>query len=329
MMHRAAASLLVALASVPAGSPVARAESRIDLDLGRRTGEIRWSIAADAGGGSPDVLSELTYDELEIPELRASWEITLARRFVFGARAALGSILDGDNQDSDYAGDGRTLEWSRSNNRVDGDETVNAAISVGYAFRPGAEHRARVVPQVGYSYGAQNLRVTDGFQTLSDGEIAATLELAPPPVGPFAGLDSSFEQSWLGPWVGVGAELPLGQRWGLAARGEAHWADYDAEANWNLRDDLEHPRSFEHDADGTGVVVGVSCHRRLYRAYRVRLQLDYEDRETDRGFTRFFLADGTRPVTRLNGVRWESLGIYLGFGLLRDTPQYSPAPPEP
>lgn len=36
-----------------------------------------------------------------------------------------------------------------------------------------------------------------------------------------------------------------------------HSVIYYAEANWNLGTDFEHPKSFEHDTNGTGVVISI------------------------------------------------------------------------
>lgn len=326
-MSRTAFPFLFSLAAVLAAAGEARAESRVLLDLGWGRDSLDWSIAGDAAGENPDVLSELRYEDLEIVDLRAYWELTLARRFVLGARGSFGVIFDGHNRDSDFAGDGRTSEWSRSDNSADGDEVFDVAVSLGYAFRPGRERQTRLVPQIGYSYSAQNLRMTDGTQTLADDDLAALFDSRPPPIGPFPGLDSTYEGRWLGPWLGLLAERDFGERWGLSGSGEYHWADYDGSADWNLRDDFEHPKSFEHSAIATGVVASLAWHRRALRSSRVRLQVDYEDWSTGPGVDRTFLDDGSRPVTRLNAVHWNSIALSVGFDWLRHLGRYGPAPP--
>lgn len=313
---RIARSLLVAVAALPGGI-LTRAESRLSFDFGYRTGQLDWNIAGNLEGENPDVLSELSYERLGIVELRVDWETTLGRRYVFGARGGFGVIVTGENRDSDFAGDGRTFEWSRSNNSADGDDVFDVAVAFGCAFQPGGSGRTRIVPRLGYSYNAQNMRMTDGHQTLVDNDIAALFDFNLPPIGPFEGLDSTYEARWFGPWIGVAAERRFGDRWGLSASGELHWADYDAEANWNLRDEFAHPKSFDHSANGTGLVASASLHRQLFGSARVRLRLDYEDWSTDPGVDRVFFADGTQPTTRLNEVNWQSFAIYVGFDLLR------------
>ncbi|NIQ93167.1 MAG: TonB-dependent receptor, partial [Desulfuromonadales bacterium] len=71
-------------------------------------------------GSTPNILSELTWDDLRSFQLAAETEMVRSLRprvsTVLMGRTSYGWIVSGENQDSDYAGDNRTLEWSRSNN---------------------------------------------------------------------------------------------------------------------------------------------------------------------------------------------------------------------
>ena len=315
--------LVVALTT---GAP-APAESALRLDAGYRVGDFDWSIAGDPSEG-PDVLSELSYNDLQIFQLRVEGDVTLTGRWVARLGVSFGEILNGESRDSDYGGDGRTLEWSRSIAETDGDELIDVVVGLGYEFWPGEKQVVRVVPLVGVSYSEQNLRSTNGQQTLSDGEIAALFEIGVPPLGSFEGLDSTYQTDWLGPWIGVEAELPRGNRWGLSGRAAYHWADYEAEADWNLREDFEHPRSFKHEADGTGIVANAAGYFKPSGTYRLYLRVDYEDWSTDAGIHQTYFSDGRRPVTRFNGANWESWTISFGVDLLRSERKFSPAPPD-
>ena len=133
-----------------------------------------------------------------------------------------------------------------------------------------------------------------------------------PSLGPFGGLDSTYDAQWRGPWIGVDVTLETAKftnklpSISLFAGWEYHWADYYAEADWNLRDDFMHPKSFEHEADGTGMVIDVGI--RLHLNHRWSLSLGYETEEwsTEEGIDRVFLANGSIIETRLNEVDWHS-----------------------
>jgi hypothetical protein len=93
---------------------------------------------------------------------------------------------------------------------------------------------------------------------------------------------------------------------------EYHWPDYEAEADWNLRTDLAHPKSFEHDADGTGVILSADLNVYFNANWALNLNCDYQRWETNAGIDRAFFADGTTSDTRLNEVQWDSYALTIG-----------------
>jgi hypothetical protein len=157
---------------------------------------------------------------------------------------------------------------------------------------------------VGFSYSEQNLTMKDGVQVLSQ----------PPqtqPIGPIVGLDSTYDTKWYGPWAGVDLSFNASDKILLFAGFEYHWADYKAEANWNLRTDLAYPKSFEHEADGTGILITAGGDYIFAAPWSLGLEVNYQDWSTDAGIDRQFNSDGTMAVTRLNEVNWESFAIML------------------
>lgn len=309
-MTMAAALLCLGLGGLPATAAEVEpwdekpspAITGLDLQLsaGYREDELDWNIA----GNGVNIMSELTWEDLEIYQLRATGTFRAdpgAFQWIgVGARAAVGYgwIVDGENQDSDYDGNDRTLEFSRSNNKTDGDDAIDLSAAVGPWFRT-RDGRFLATPLLGFSYHEQNLRITDGVQTL-------------PPLGPFPGLDSTYETRWTGPWTGIDLEFRPVPRLLFTGSLEYHWVDYYAEADWNLRPKFDHPRSFEHEADGEGVVLSAAAAVKVGENWNVALSYTFQDWETDPGTHRTFWADGTYSKTRLNEVNWESQGVMLG-----------------
>ena len=222
--------------------------------------------------------------------------------------ANYGWVFDGDNQDSDYLGDNRTFEFRRSNNSTDDDYVWDASLAIGYPFRFGQTVLGTLTPLLGYSYHVQNLDITDGYQTIPD-------------LGPFPGLDSSYDTEWYGPWIGFDLRFKARKIAAFAHRFETyftyeyHWVDYNAEANWNLRDDFRHPKSFEHDADGNGWKIGVGFNLWLHRNCALNFNYDYQDWSTDGGIDKVFFSDGSTAKTKLNEVNWTSYALSLGVSL--------------
>ncbi|MBW7956721.1 MAG: outer membrane beta-barrel protein [Deltaproteobacteria bacterium] len=290
----------VLLCSIPQPALAAKEEVKISFSAGKRVDNLDWSIA----GGGVNILSELTWKDLESYQLKGRARIYIGRVYLRG-QAAYAFIVSGENQDSDYAGNNRTNEISRSENRSDSGDFWDLSGGVGYVFRPALTGgRLAIAPIAGLSYHRQNLTITDGFQTVTSPGF--------PPLGPFPGLDSTYSASWAGPWAGVDIEYAY-KRLTVSGSLEYHVAYYNAVANWNLRADFAHPNSFEHWADGSGVVVSLGAEYALDDRWSLAGSFDLQDWSTSSGTDRTYFAAGGAADTRLNGVNWDSRAFSLGL----------------
>lgn len=317
MMLRLFTATGAALLALLLATPVWSGEADLGLRSGFRQDELRWSI----GGGGLDVLSELHWDDLEIFQMEGYGHYLWKRpggAFDVAGRvsAGYGWIVDGENRDSDYAGPGRSDEWSRSSNAADQGEVVDLSLAAGLQFTL-ANRPLNITPLLGYSYHEQNLTLRNGVQVLSKQELADQFfgagEVIVPALGPFPGLDSTYETQWYGPWAGVEVVFFPVERLSLAGRLELHLVDFRAEANWNLRSDMQHPKSFVQKATGYGLVGEVTGKYALDSRWGVELALAYGDWRAEDGSDRIYLADGTVASTRLHEVCWTSLALNLGL----------------
>ena len=282
--------------------------AELQLGNGYRSGELDWNIAHPSG--SPDVLSELEWDDLEIFQTEAEGQIWLGSTkwpnvsLCIKGSAAYGWVVNGNNRDSDYAGDHRTLEFSRSENSGDGGDLLDLSIAAGPRFKLW-HGKLAIALLAGWSYHEQNLEISDGQQTIATD---------PADLGPFPGLDSSYDTKWWGPWLGTDLSWQLSERATLCGALAWHFADYEAEADWNLRDDLAHPVSFRHYADGHGLTLGLGIEYRLNSAWLLELNYDYQDWQTDDGSSYSYAASGGSSRTRLNEVNWRSHSALFSLG---------------
>jgi len=292
----------VLLATAGPAMAVSAGNRAFTLEAGYRWDELNWNIAGD--DGSPNIISELEWEDLEIYQLRGGGKLDFGIgkapfSLCLKGSLAYGWIVDGKNQDSDFDGEDHTGEYSRTNNKSDDGNVLDVSAGIGPRFH--VSDTLAVIPLVGISYHEQNLTITDGFQTI-------------PSTGSFEGLDSTYETQWYGPWAGIDAEfIPL-KRLSLYGSFEYHWVDFEADADWNLRDTLAHPKSFEHEADGNGIVLALGGRYDLTEQWAVHLNLEYRDWKAEHGKIRFFYADdGAERVQRLNEVNWESRSAMLGM----------------
>ena len=275
-------------------------EAETALSTGYRVDNFRWNIAGNSGGLNPNILSELTWTHLRSTTANAYALISRKSFLAFRGSADYGWIFSGNNQDSDYLGDDRTFEFSRSNNSSDGGHLLDVAAGVGTPWAPeSVDNEFRVIPLAGYSYHEQSLEITDGFQTI-------------PRTGAFSGLDSRYKARWKGPWAGFDLDIKPYEKIRIYAGLEYHWASYLANARWNLRNDFSQPKSFRHKADGYGVVGSVGMAYAFSERWFLEGDLKLQHWYADKGIDRTFFSDGTVAETRFNEVKWNSTTLSLG-----------------
>jgi hypothetical protein len=286
------------------------ADVTFDLSAGYRTDSLRWSIAGNLQGGDPNVRSELAWSDLSIYQLKLANRTVIKDRVYMRGHLDYGAVVSGNNQDSDFNGDNRTLEFSRSVNGVDGNDVWDGSVGIGPRFSF-FESTIVVCPMLGYAVSEQDLNIVDGYQALTAPPLAT-------PIGPIADLDSRFQTRWKGPWLGVdiffsspGTHAPF-TKVGVMFSGEYHWVDYDAEANWNLRTDYNHPVSFSHESEGSGFVAGATILFEIKNRWGVHAGMNVKEMTTDPGLDRTYYADGTINDTRLNEVRWRAFTFEAG-----------------
>lgn len=295
-------------------APIASAGPIISgkLIFDSRQEDFRWNI----GDTNTNVLSELTWQDLRVAGISGTITVALSERWQVTFLAAHGEIQRGTNRDSDFAQPDRAAEFSRSDNRAEG-ETADLHSSVRFVPWP-----TPAFLEPGFSIGLTNLRqkleATHGFQSIPD---------VPPYYGPFPGLNNSYDATWTGPWVGVDARMNISPVWTLTAGFGVSRLTYRADANWNLRNDFAHPLSFRHNANGKGQSELLELTRATANSpleFGIRMMRDRL--KTGTGVDTTFLADGTRLSYSLNEARSESLclGVFIGYRFIPRAPGDSP-----
>jgi hypothetical protein len=287
----------------------------LGLAAGVRFDRMRWSIAGSPSGQHPNILSELTWSDVLSHQLSLNGRTRVGSHFYGRGQVNFAWIESGSLQDSDYHGDNRTQEYSRSVCETNGDHLWDVTAGIGYPFTF-PRHRTFISPMAGISVHRQSFRITNGQQVISNDPDGDT-----PPVGPLSSsLSSLYTATWRNLWVGCDLrhemassfKAPPPMAWELSLKYFV-LADYSAEADWNLRDNLQHPVSFEHDAKGNGFSAQLLWLIRIARHMHMSLALNYIHLDTDAGKDKVYKADGTVLTTRLNEVRWHSNSVMLGL----------------
>jgi hypothetical protein len=285
-------------------------EYKLDLEYGLRVDQFDWNIAGTLAGTGPNVISELKWSDVGFHETRLGFRFIGDQTWYLKGYTTKGWGFQGANQDSDYNGDNRSLEYSRSTADSDRSSAEDFSIAIGQQIR--LANRFGITPLVGFSSHRQHFTMTNGTQTLCDA--GGTPNSCNTGLGPIAGLNSSFTTHWRGPWLGLDLRFAAANRWTTYAELEYHYSYYDAKANWNLRSDLQHPKSQGQSARGQGVHLGLGMSYALLTPNSfLNIGITQKKYSTSAGVHNFYLDNGTVSSQRLNGVNWHSSSATIGI----------------
>lgn len=272
----------------------------LSLEAGYRQDDFSWNEAHPSG--SPNVLSELTWSNMDVAYGRILGDITFKDRYYLKGLAGVGGIVKGDNTDSDYASDNRGDEFSRSDNQASGD-VRDFSLGMGVKLQwydSSVAKTITIIPLFGYAYHLQNLKITDGFQTK-------------PATGAFSGLNSSYDAMWRGEWYGADLLFEINEKWSMDISFEYHPnARYSAEATWNLSTNFQQPLSFSHKAQGEGLYWSIGASYVWDKRWSFRVLAERFRWQNENGTDTTFLVDGTFVLLPLNEVTWDAAGVMFG-----------------
>ncbi len=274
-------------------SGTAGADGSFSTLLSAREDYLRWSIS-DADG-HPNILSELTWENLRSKYISFHGEYE-KDDLVMGGMIGSGAIDSGDNQDSDYNLDNRQGEFSRSNNASNGDRVSDVEFKFGFRFL--TERPVRLGAGVGFAYHTLDLVMRDGQQTI-------------PATGTINNLNSSYDATLSGPIAWFQFNWRVSPMFRLGAERKIGFMEYEGTANWNLRDDFKHPRSFYQHSNGLSDGISVWGDVMATRNVAFKLQAAMQRFTASGGYTRFYMSDGSipqQPVHRVEQTTW-SVGL--------------------
>lgn len=284
----------------------------IGFDFRLRQDDLRWNIGATQQQESiPNILSELSWSNISIAQISAYNRYYFSNNGYIEANINFGEVFNGKVQDSDYFGDNRSEEFSRSHADATGGRVFDANIAFGYIFKKqntSKKNTLLVIPMLGYGSSQQYFRMKNGVQVIATEDIT-------PPLGSFPGLHSKYNTEWSGPFAAIRVEYNIYQQYGFYARYAYHKNDYEGKGRWNLRNDLKQNPSFKHSADASGNVYTVGIHFPGRKPWTIRLEAEIQRWRTGTGKDDVFTKDG-RLGMQLNEVSWNSWSIMF-------TPTYS------
>ena len=303
-------AVLTSLLVSPAAQAIERWEYKLDLDYGMRVDQLNWNIAGSLSGSGPNVISELRWHNVSFHQASLGYRFIGDDRWYIKGYTSKAWGFSGSFEDSDYNGDNRSLEFSRSSGDSNRSSAEDFSLAIGQQIR--IDNRIGITPLVGFSSHRQNFTMANGNQTICDA--SGSPNSCNVGLGPFSGLNSTFTTHWRGPWLGLDIRVAAAKRWTTYAELEYHYSYYDAQANWNLRNDLDHPISHSQNAIGQGTHLGLGLsYAMLTPDTFFNVGFKQSRNSTQAGTHYFHNADDTISSQRLNNVNWNSSMITIGI----------------
>lgn len=160
----------------------------------------------------------------------------------------------------------------------------------------------------GYSRQEDNIRITDGVQIL-----ATDFFIPTPPVGPFSGLNSTFNTEWWGWRFGFREQARLSKK--VSLEGKFAFGPslaYKGEGTWNLRPDFAKP-SFRQTAIARVIEVSASAEWNFWKAFKLEGGYLGWFHNATNGLSRTFFSDGTQSEIKLEKAGNSHSGLFAAL----------------
>ncbi len=249
--------------------------------------DFKWSIAGNSQGQNPNILSEVSWQNLKGPALNLDIRLPVSSKFALKASYGHFFIVNGRVNDTDYSEDNRTNPSFTADLESNKGYSRDFQLGLSYGWQL---NKIRLEPMLAYTLSQQLFYLQDNNT-----------------------LNSSYKTNWYGLTAGFNAKHPLLKNLEFSHTFHYHQLKYRAVANWNLIENFAHPESFKHKANGyalSGTSKAVYLfHPRINPFAYFRFQWW----NTGKGIDEVFYANGTQSYTQLQDVARKSAALGVGI----------------
>ncbi|WP_431292981.1 hypothetical protein [Pedobacter sp. P26] len=261
--------------------------------IGLQQSKFDWSIAGNAAGTSPNVLSELIWKNLKGPGFGLDIKYSITGRFSVKATNQYSSITKGEAEDTDYTDDNRQNAFYFDLLNANKGYLYDAGLQLSYQLLKFGDFN--INPIAGLSYHQQKFHL---------------LESANNPDS--KGLNSTYEARYKG--FDFGAELVLKmQKFSISAKVLGGFYTYSAKANWNLIPDFAKPVSFTHKANSFSLSGDINLAVPVSESLRVEVDYEINNINTYSGVDKAYFNSRATEETQFNGANFRKNAILLGL----------------
>ena len=266
----------------------------INTQLEISDSELVWDIASSASATTtPNILSELSFRDIRslgyVINLGYMNRFDNNIAFVLEAEYADSRIRSGRAQDSDYASDNRTDEFSRSFSDIESDSINYFSLATGIKTRWLNTKGHYLSFLIGYKKHNVDITMTNGVVEIPEADAGSLIP----------GLNSTYNSEFRSIFAGLSTEHVFS--WGtIGFRYDLYYTDLKAEADWNLRTDFAHPVSFEQVGDGKGYAATLGYTYNHNRNWDYSIDYVVTKYHIQDGYDQTYFSDTTSFIVKLN-----------------------------
>ena len=278
----------------------------INTQLEMSDSELVWDIASSASATTtPNVLSELSFRDIRslgyVINLGYMNRFDNNIAFVLEAEYADSRIRSGRAQDSDYASDNRTDEFSRSFSDIESDSINYFSLATGIKTRWLNTKGHYLSFLIGYKKHNVDITMTNGVVEIPEADAGSLIP----------GLNSTYNSEFRSIFAGLSTEHVFS--WGtIGFRYDLYYTDLKAEADWNLRTDFAHPVSFEQIGDGKGYAATLGYTYNHNRNWDYSIDYVVTKYHIQDGYDQTYFSDTTSFIVKLNNSEYKQEAIRIG-----------------
>ncbi|KAA2240675.1 hypothetical protein F0L74_31520 [Chitinophaga agrisoli] len=251
--------------------------------------DFSWSIAGNLQGQSPNVLSELHFNNITSLGFYLSGTYSPVKCLRLDAYYQRNGVISGSGEDTDYKGDDRT------------DPTFQQPFS----SNKGYLEVLRI--------GAKAIFLQRGTFSLGAGAAYKSAKQSFAILSPeLTDLRSTYTAKWRGPAFSVEGNYVINHSFSVGADITYAVISYRGEANWNLIDIFMQPLSFAQTARGHGMDYSIKFRYSANDFLSFSLDGMFGNTRVFQGTDISYLRNGMQLSTQFNGSRNDYYGARLG-----------------
>lgn len=252
-----------------------------------------WSIAGNAQGTNPNVLSELIWKNLKGPSYGLDIKYNITNKLSVKATNQYSNITKGEAEDTDYADDNRQGAFYYDLLNANKGYLYNADLQLDYQLLKLGKFN--INPVIGISYHQQKFYLLESASNLASNGLNSTYEAR------YKGFDFGGNFVFKTDGFSVGATILGG------------FYTYSAKANWNLIPDFAKPVSFTHKANSFALNGDINLSVPLNKSLSVEADYKINNINTYSGVDKAYFNDRNTEETQFNGANFRNNAVFLGL----------------